>query len=148
MESVFTMANRLNYVQGNKGSGGGWHRDSIIPNIKSLVYLVDVDTDVGPIEIVKDSNKFQNILLDNKKMNNELLLNTRFSEDQVKKINNFDERLVSIKAKKGTMIIFDGSNLHRGRPINKNVRYAITNYYFPIGKMTQKKYPVRPQIFN
>tara|TARA_Y100000768_G_C23432724_1_gene431250 strand:- start:46 stop:474 length:429 start_codon:yes stop_codon:yes gene_type:complete len=142
------MANKLNYVSQNKGSGGGWHRDSIVPNIKSLVYLVDVDTDIGPIEIVKDSNKFQNILLDNKKMNNKLLLNTRFTEDQVKKIDNFDERLVSIKAKKGTMIIFDGSNIHRGRPIKKNVRYAITNYYFPIGKMTQKKYPLRPQIFN
>ena len=148
MESIFTMANKLNYVSQNKGSGGGWHRDSITPIIKSMVYLVDVDADVGPFEIIKDSNKFANILLDNEKMNNKLLLNTRFSEEQVKKINNFAERLVTIKGSKGSLIIFDGSNLHRGKPIKKNVRYAITNYYFPIGKMSQKKYHARPQIFD
>ena len=35
-----------------------------------------------------------------------------------------------------------------GKPVETGSRYAITNYYFPIGKMTQEKYPVRPQVFN
>jgi ectoine hydroxylase-related dioxygenase (phytanoyl-CoA dioxygenase family) len=148
MENIFTMANRLSYVSNNKGSGGGWHRDSINPSMKALLYLVDVDIENGPLQLIKNSNQFSNILSDSRNMNIKNFLDTRYTNDQVKKIENIDEKMVNLTYKKGTLIIFDGSNIHRGKPISKNTRYAVTNYYFPIGKMSQKKYQVRPQIFD
>ena len=148
MKPVFTMANKLSFVKENSGSGGGWHRDGINPSIKSLIYINDVDKNNGPLQIISHSNKFNNIILDNRKMKNKNFLNTRFKDEQISNIDNIQKRLKQFNLKKGTMIIFDGSNIHRGMPIRNSNRYAITNYYFPIGKMTQQKYPVRPQVFN
>ena len=80
-------------------------------------------------------------------MQNEDFLNTRFKNEQISKIDNIKHRLRQFYLKRGSMIIFDSSHIHRGKPIKNGNRYAITNYYFPIGKMTQKKYHVRPQVF-
>tara|TARA_Y200000002_G_scaffold299837_1_gene254785 strand:+ start:11744 stop:12565 length:822 start_codon:yes stop_codon:yes gene_type:complete len=148
METVFTMANKLSFVENNDGSGGGWHRDGINPSLKSLIYIDDVGIDNGPLQLILHSNKFKNIILDNKKMQNEDFLNTRFKNEQISKIDNIKYRLIQFYLKRGSMIIFDSSHIHRGKPIKNGNRYAITNYYFPIGKMTQKKYHVRPQVFN
>lgn len=148
MESVFTMANKLSFIKENDGSGGGWHRDGINPSIKSLIYIDDVNINNGPLQLILHSNKFNNIILDNKKMGNKNFLNTRYKEEQILKIDNIHDRLKQFCLTRGSLIIFDSSNIHRGMPIKNGNRYAITNYYFPIGKMTQKKYPVRPQIFN
>ena len=148
MESVFTMAAKINFKHGNLGSGGNWHRDSVNPSLKSMVYLVDVDQKNGAFEIITKSNSFFEIINDSKKMNIFNINDTRFDDMRVNKIENFYNRKKTLKAKKGALIIFDGSFIHRGKPLMEKNRYAITNYYFPVGKMTQKKYPVRPQVFK
>jgi hypothetical protein len=148
MESIFTIAAKINFQQGNLGSGGNWHRDSVNPSLKSMVYLVDVDLKNGPFEIVTKSNSFFEIINDSKKMNISNIKDTRFNDPQVNKIENFSNRKKTLKAKKGSLIIFDGSFIHRGRPLSEKNRYAITNYYYPVGKMTQEKYPTRPQVFK
>ena len=37
------------------------------------------------------------------------------------------------------MILFDGSNLHRGSPIEDGLRYSLTNYYFPKKLLIEKE---------
>ena len=43
IENAFTMAAKIVFNDRNKGSGGGWHRDSINPSVKAMLYLNDVD---------------------------------------------------------------------------------------------------------
>ena len=61
MESVFTMAAKINFKHGNLGSGGNWHRDSVNPSLKSMVYLVDVDQKNGAFEIITNQTRFSKL---------------------------------------------------------------------------------------
>ena len=58
---------------------------------------------------------------------------------------NFSNKISTFCKKRGTAIIFDGTGIHRGKPINQGKRYAITNYYrqsdeeFPFKMINRKK---------
>jgi len=122
----FTLAARLTAKPENLGSGGGWHRDALKRQIKSIIYLTDVDIKSGPFEYFEGSHrhgeKLQNFIL------NELKHHTRYSENEISK---FKERgLETITAKAGTLILVDTSGIHRGRPIDEGSRYALTNYFW------------------
>ena len=147
-DCIFTLAGKIKFIKNGLGSGGSWHRDSINPSFKSMIYLTKVNEDNGPFEIIKKSNKFYEILKDINDMGFLDVKNTRFNEESVKKIRNFDKRVKTLTANKGSLLIFDGSYIHRGKPLNADQRYTLTNYYFPVGKMTQERYPVRPQVFS
>ena len=55
--------------------------------------------------------------------------NTRFSDYELKILNK--EKKITLTGKAGTLILFDGSLIHRGKPVLEGKRYALTNYYFP-----------------
>ena len=55
--------------------------------------------------------------------------NTRFSDQELNIFNK--EKKITLTGKAGTLILFDGSLIHRGKPILDGKRYALTNYYFP-----------------
>lgn len=118
----FRMANVVFHRKGNKGSGGGWHRDSLNRRqLKLMIYLVDVNDANGPFEYKKSSHKLYHKL--------------RFN--MFRKSVRFNERSSVLKpesdvlvGKKGTAIIFDSSGVHRGRPIMSGERYALTYYTF------------------
>ena len=122
----FTLAARLNAKPENLGSGGGWHRDALKKQIKSILYLTDVNEENGPFEYFKKthqaSEKIQNFLL------NELKHHTRYSEDEISKFK--DKGLKTFTAQAGTVILVDTSGIHRGRPIDEGNRYALTNYFW------------------
>ena len=40
IDCLMTMANRVKFKERNEGSGGGWHRDSIYKQFKSILYLL------------------------------------------------------------------------------------------------------------
>jgi hypothetical protein len=132
IDSVTTLANKLVYNPMRKfGSGGDWHRDNYNTEVKSMLYLTDVKEENGPLEIIKNSQHFLNILKANFKLKNKFP-NTRFSNDEIQyfiKNNNLNTRLVT--GNKGTLVLFDSSSIHRGSPIKKGERYALTNYYYP-----------------
>lgn len=48
----FTLAARLEHKEGGKGSGAGWHRDSLGFQFKAMLYLSDVTMDNGPFQIL------------------------------------------------------------------------------------------------
>jgi ectoine hydroxylase-related dioxygenase (phytanoyl-CoA dioxygenase family) len=125
-----TMAGYLIAKKNNKGSGNGWHRDDINNTTKAMIYLTDVTTHNGYFELIKDSNKFFNILRDHKFLNQDIL-DIRFDEKKILNLLKFyPKKKFKFPAKAGTLILFDPSNLHRGHPITKGYRYALTNYYF------------------
>jgi hypothetical protein len=131
LKNFMTMANKTRYVKKNLGSGEGWHRDSISPQFKSILYLVDVDKNNGPFQIIKKSQKFLQILKDTKILKNRIW-NTRFSEEEINiLIKKNKERLLTFNYPAGTMLIVDTSCLHRGSTLTSGIRYALTNYYYP-----------------
>ena len=57
------MANHVIYKDNNKGSGGGWHRDTRFRTyFKAFIYLNNVDDTNGPLEIIEGSHKITEII--------------------------------------------------------------------------------------
>ena len=38
-------------------------------------------------------------------------------------------KIVTLIAQPGDLIVFDGTGIHRGKPLKSGERYAMTNYY-------------------
>lgn len=152
-----SMANRLGRVPGAKlGSGGDWHRDRMVRQIKSIVYLDDVGPNDGPFQYIEGSNTYnaENFRKDSKITG---LPNpaTRFTSESINKLlEKQPERLVSFTAKKGTVILTDTSGLHRGCPLGEGgKRYAVFNYYLEESKtdwdfIAKKFGPILPEGFK
>ncbi|EPC04107.1 hypothetical protein L861_02010 [Litchfieldella anticariensis FP35 = DSM 16096] len=124
IDSFFILAARLDYKEGNIGSGGGWHRDSPFRHqFKSIVYLNDVDVVNGPFEYLigshLSSHKLSNFGLSS-------LRKMRFDEDELKGFS--DRKLFS--GKEGDAILVDTRGIHRGNPIASGTRYALTFYFW------------------
>jgi hypothetical protein len=136
--NAFTMANRIEANLGNKGSGEGWHRDSIFRQFKSIVYLSDVTQENGPFELIEKSHKLSSIMKDSKSAKVEFM-ESRFGSDIVKKVinENSDRHKVAL-AKAGTLLLVDTSIIHQGRPLISGVRYALTNYFFTRDEINQR----------
>ena len=131
INNFFTMFGKTSYKVNNPGSGGGWHRDGINHTYKAMIYLSDVDENNGAFQIIKDSNRLVNIIRDHYYLNNKELLDTRFTDKDIDSLIQKYEYLVNtISGKAGTVLLFDGSLLHRGSPLKKEQRYALTNYYY------------------
>ncbi len=127
LKNLMTMANKTKFINNNLGSGGGWHRDNLLKQYKSILYLVDVDRSNGPFQLIKKSQEFRQVLKDNLKMQTDVRT-YRYKNNQVNSIKG--NRTVTIEGKAGTLIIVDTSVIHRGSPLKFGTRYALTNYYY------------------
>jgi len=126
----FTLANKIEASDQEYGSGGSWHRDSYFRQFKSLLYLTDVDENNGPTQVVLNSHKSKQIKKDTKTGNLEQM-QSRFDANEVERIIKDDPRRLHIlTGKAGTLFLVDSSVIHRGLPMRKGVRYALTNYFF------------------
>jgi len=128
--AFFTLAGLIYYKDNVLGSGGDWHRDIALPGqFKTMLYLSDVNEN-GPFEYIKGTQKDSSLFYGiwNCNLNaGAYRLNSK-SVNSFLKSSKFD--LVTFKAKKGTLIIFDSFGIHRGSPLKNGKRYALTNYYF------------------
>lgn len=112
----------------SKNSGGGWHVDNHDKQFKAIIYLTDVGLENGNFSIVENSRNlirkigtYENYVGDTSE--------TRVEEDKVYDYFN-DNNIKNIIGKKGTLILVDTSNIHRGTNIKSGVRYTLTNYYY------------------
>lgn len=126
MVSHFVLGGKVEYNPNQiTNSGGGWHRDNRAKQIKTIVYLSDVNEKSGPFSFLQGSNNFE--------------LPTR---DGVGKSTRYDDVVVSefcrenniepfkVIGKRGTLVFVDTSHIHRGLNIQSGSRYTYTNYYF------------------
>jgi hypothetical protein len=124
----FTLGSKLKYTPNNLGSGSGWHRDSLGFQFKAMLYLSAVDEYSGPFEYFIGSHKryfkLKNYFFNLLKGFSDIV---RYSNSKVETLDNNSK--ITCIGKSGTLILFNSSGLHRGAPIKKGSRYAITNYY-------------------
>ncbi|WP_026915717.1 phytanoyl-CoA dioxygenase family protein [Christiangramia portivictoriae] len=125
----FTLGAKLEAAEGNKGSGGGWHRDH--PNVKqskSIVYLTDVSLENGPFQYIEASHTSKILYRDSFNYKYDQFQN-RFTEEEIQRLLDKEpERLKTFTASAGTVILTDTRGIHRGKPIEDGFRYALTNY--------------------
>ena len=145
IKNCYTMASRLKFQKNNLGSGGGWHRDSIHKSYKALIYLTDVNLNNGPFQIIPSSSQLSKIL----KIDNKNYCKLRYENSEINEyLKKNGENLKTIIGQAGTMILFDGSNLHRGSPIEDGLRYSLTNYYFPKRIINRERNKVKEFLIN
>lgn len=132
------VAGRLTAVEGNLGSGGGWHKDSPFRHqFKVIIYLSDVNPDRGPFQYILESHKFSEKVRFSGLGND----TTRFSEDCVNGLP--IKKCREVTGSLGDAIFVDTRGIHRGKPIKSGNRYTITFYFFErlpsdhINKLTQ-----------
>ncbi len=128
----FALAARLDASEGNVGSGGGWHRDSAHSHqYKVIFYLSNVSEANGPFQYIRGSHRSIAKL---RAFGLNQLGQTRFSPDEIKQ---FQSSIRTVSGEAGDAIFVDTRGIHRGHPIQKESRYAITFYFWttaPLGK--------------
>lgn len=125
------LAGRIDSVEGNVGSGGGWHRDSPIQHqVKAICYLTDVGKDNGPFQYISESHKKLNII-------KSYVCNVfkpgqyRFTESEIDKYIVFSKgKVLDMVAPAGTLLFADTKGIHRGKPIIEGRRYVLFCYYW------------------
>ena len=157
LSTHFVLAGKLEHSNDIKAnSGGGWHRDSDGIQFKAMVYLNDVNSKNGPFLFVTNSKtkdakrerirKFNSFLFYVKRfIKYQKIRDPRYSDNSIS--NFFRKRKyqpIEIVASKGSVVLFDGSFIHRGKEIQSGLRYSLTNYYYGNDEkaktLTLKKY--------
>jgi hypothetical protein len=114
-----------------------WHIDSFHQQIKTFLFLNDVNTYNGAFEYFPYSHKFS-FKLDMVLHGNYFKLNnffngkrayTSISNSSIGYLNNKSIKPIKVEVKRGTLVIADTSMLHRASPCLKDTRYALTSYY-------------------
>ena len=119
LDKATCIGGRLQFSENeNRNSGGDWHRDSIIFQVKAILYLSDVTDKNGPFQFISKSTRKE--LKDNCKT-------TRIGKDYPELIKELTN--INICGKAGTLLLVNTSNIHRGKPILSGTRYSLTNYY-------------------
>lgn len=147
LENLQVLAGRIDAIDGNIGSGEGWHKDGNHFQYKAIVYLSDAGIDNGPFQLIKGSHHFIQVIKDNRRMGLDSPLEVRFTEDQVNRlVHDEPSRLATLSAPAGTMILADTSTIHRGSPITNGRRYALFNYYYPSYDIKGRKEKFLPRL--
>ena len=126
----FILLNKLIPVLNNKGSGGGWHRDSPTRHqFKAILYLSDVSVKNGPFQIIPKSNRKRYIIRDFIRLGK--VKRYRFTDEDIGRILSFDEYdIKNIVGPPGSLLLVDTKAYHRGMPIIEGQRLAATIYFF------------------
>tara|TARA_B100001059_G_scaffold95104_1_gene94334 strand:+ start:24954 stop:25703 length:750 start_codon:yes stop_codon:yes gene_type:complete len=144
LETKSTLAGKVIYENDKQtNSGGDWHRDAELQELKAMLYLSDVNSENGPFCFIKGSkdfdferrNKkytfFRKILFAIKGLPSKP---PRYKNSLIIKNSETVKKIIKVTGKAGTLVVFDGSYIHRGDVIRSGTRYSITNYYSPILK--------------
>lgn len=131
LKKSHTLAQKTYFKEGNLGSGLGWHVDhTVLKYPKAMVYLCDVDKNNGAFQYINGTHNFFKKI--NIRLKNSFDFSQNFfSEEEVNKIiENNNLSCSTIEANAGSVILFDGSGIHRGSPLKEKLRYSMTNYYY------------------
>lgn len=124
----FVLAARMDFKDGNAGSGGGWHLDS--PHslqFKAIMYLSDCSPENGPFQLIPGSHD-RGLLLSLLAKGKRKPGQYRFTDAEIAGMDGVVREPKTFIGAKGTVILADVTALHRGTPIRAGSRYALTLY--------------------
>jgi hypothetical protein len=113
-----------------------WHFDGFDKRFKAFVYLCDVDEDNGPFEYLLGSHtmdwrKFRKFYRWHRSRGREPASHTdqshylgREADDVLSRY-----RRQTVTRPRGTVFVFDGRGIHRGRTLTRGERLIAANYY-------------------
>ena len=105
------------------GSGGGWHRDTRLQNeYKVFIYLSDVNSNNGPLEIITGSEKKLSIW--SLSLPFEIFFKRPFQYFNTL----LSKKSTKVLGKRGTIFFANVRAIHRGSPVVYGTREAITFY--------------------
>jgi hypothetical protein len=146
--AAFTLAGIL-HGEKKGSSGAGWHRDAFFSQFKAMLYLTDVNEENGPFQFIEGSHHLGSVLRDSCLAKSKCM-HDRLDDRQVELIvGRNPSRLKTLTAKAGTVILFNSSGIHRGKPIVLGERVALTNYYYETNRINAemyKKFSVYPHF--
>ena len=144
LQTRYVLGGKVSFEKGAKtNSGGDWHRDGDVVQMKAMVYLSDVGDENGPFSFIKSSRNFDFIRRNNKypfaqkmlfKLKGLPTKPPRYNNKFIMNQSGITEKIYKVYGKAGTLIIFDGSYIHRGDVIKLDSRYSLTNYYYSPNK--------------
>lgn len=136
--NAFVMVNHVVAAPDSKGSGEGWHKDASFRQFKAFVYLNDVTAESGALQVIERSNKLHEYISDMKSAGLPFR-QLRISDQQIDRIlQRRPERLKTMVAPAGTLLLVDTASIHRGRPPTCGERYALTNYYMDVQQFNER----------
>lgn len=125
------LAGKISSKDGNLGSGGGWHRDSVyLHQFKSICYLTDVDSCNGPFMYIKKSNNKFRML---KQYLSGIIKfeQSRFTDSEVEiYLTKTLQKVEEVTAGAGSLVFADTKGIHRGKPIEIGERYVLFCYFW------------------
>jgi hypothetical protein len=144
LETKSVLAGKVVFNKSHKtNSGGDWHRDGDVSQMKAMVYLSDVKSENGPFTFIKNSKDFDFKRRDIKyplvqriifKIKGLPIQPPRYKHDEIINQPEMKENIFKVLGKAGTIVLFDGRYIHRGDVIKSGFRYSLTNYYYPLIK--------------
>ncbi len=129
--SGMLLAARINCKDNNKGSGGGWHRDSPVTHqFKAICYLNDVEEENGPFQFVKRSQRKWEVI----KCYVRGVFKPgqyRFTDEEIDRyLLETGSEISSVIGKAGSLVFADTKGVHRGKPLSGGVRYVLFCYFW------------------
>ncbi len=125
------LAAKIEFKEGNEGSGGGWHRDSPYTHqFKAICYLNDVNEDNGPFQYIKGSQSKVNVL---KNYYNKIFSpgQYRFNETDIDiYLEKNNKEITTVTGEAGSLVFADTKGIHRGKPLKSGCRYVLFCYFW------------------
>lgn len=108
-------------------SGGGWHKDTLSRGIKALLYLDDVDASNGPFSMLLDYDDHKLAWIPDAVSG----IRRRLNESAIARACAAPGRshVAELHARMGSVVVFEISSAHCGKPCASGERASITNYY-------------------
>lgn len=135
-----TLGGRIEAIEGNTGSGDGWHRDAHGFQFKSIIYLSDTGMEHGPFQYLIGSHKLVRVVTDSMRAAVQDPRQSRFTDQQVKTlVEDGGAEARSFPGAMGTLLLVNTAGIHRGMPLTSGLRYALTNYYYPPDQINEDR---------
>ena len=134
---ILAIRNRPIDLENDGVTRGRWHLDSFNRQLKIFMFLTDVDDESGPFEMLPETHKMPFKVKEAIKGNflsisdfmGKARTYSKLDEKVVRKIVDGGIARKAFTVPAGTICLVDTSCVHRARPCEQGVRYALTSYY-------------------
>lgn len=132
-----TLGIRNYAISGSKFREGRWHIDSFMPQYKAFCFLSDVSERNGPLSLISNTHgpKFKftqfirGIYFGISDIFSGSRRYTKLNDNYIESLIENGRNIKELTCSAGDIFIVNTSAIHRAKPCEHGVRYALTSYY-------------------